>query len=404
MRLLVLFAVVTAVMVGVGCVAEAPEARVVLKVEIQNYGQTSGLTPVQLPDASGGYAMALGSETTGAAGGVKLAPGEYTLLVRAWAPDGDQDGFFVEIAGKRERRTAPQETWTAMAYNFKVERPEVVTIAIVGQEPGLVVDQIAVVRGMYRTGELKMSDVPGETAAEGQVGLADLPRLKSACALRALPDAPFEKDANTVMLESFDGNVTGAVGDHWQVEGKFGRALYLAMPDGRFDVDASGLKLGPTGTIEFWVRPRPGQRLWHDQGWHYFLHCKPAGGEGFQLDLSKHWKTNLGLTASLGGKPFEKDLHPREDLQMSTNSLDLEAWHHMLVSWDLTGEKQHLWLMVDGQGVQVFFNKTFDPGVRFSKIEIGNTPSGWNVPYLHIDGAIDELRISNVSVADRLAQ
>ncbi|MFQ5810949.1 MAG: hypothetical protein ACE5JM_15130, partial [Armatimonadota bacterium] len=109
-----------------GYAAEIPAADVLLKVELQNYGQTAGLTPVELPDASGGHAMALGDESTGAAGGVKLEPGQYTLLVRAWAPAGDQDGFFVEIAGKRERRVAPGLTWTAMAYNFDVEKAGVV--------------------------------------------------------------------------------------------------------------------------------------------------------------------------------------------------------------------------------------------------------------------------------------
>ncbi len=69
---------------------EIPEADVMLKAEIENYGVTQGLTPVELPESCGGYAMALGDESTGASGGVKLEPGEYTLLVRAWAPAGDQ--------------------------------------------------------------------------------------------------------------------------------------------------------------------------------------------------------------------------------------------------------------------------------------------------------------------------
>jgi hypothetical protein len=393
-----------AAVLATGYAAGIPAADVLLKVELQNYGQTSGLTPAELPGASGGYAMALGNESTGAAGGVKLEPGQYTLLLRAWAPAGDQDGFFVEIAGKRERRVAPGQKWTAMAYNFGVEKAGVVTIAIIGQERGLAVDQIAVVKGTYETGQVRMVDLPGETIAQGQAGLADLPRMKSQCSLEALPDAPPGRDVNTVLYESFDGAVAGAVGDHSQVEGKFGRALYLAMPDGRFDVDASDLDLGAAATIEYWVRPRPGQRLWHDQGWHYFLHCKPVGERGFQLDLSRHSRTNLRLTASMGGKPMDKDLDPREDLQVSTGDLDLEAWHHMLVSWDLSGDRQYLWLMVDGRGVQLFFDRRFDASAKFSKIEIGNTPSGWDVPYLHIDGAIDELKISNVSVADRLAR
>jgi len=383
--------------------AEVREADVVLKVEIENYGHTKGLKPVGLPDSSGGYAMVFGDERTSAMGGVKLEPGEYSLLLRAWAPAGDQDGFFVEIDGERQRRVAPQGRWTVKAYNFKATKARVVPISIIGQEAGLAVDQLAVVRGTFKTGQLKMAQVPGETA-KGKVGLEELPRLVSACALKELPKAPFKDDANTILRESFDGKVAGAVGDHHSVDGKFGEALHLDMPDGRFDIDASDLELGPTGTIEFWIRPRPAQRLWHDQGWHYFLHCKPADGKSFQLDLSRHPRTQLQLTASRGdGPPYKPDDGPRERVRLSTGNLDVEAWHHLLVSWDLTGEKQHLWLLIDGEGMQSFFEPAFK-AAGFGKIEIGNTPSGWEVPFLSIDGAIDELKISNVSVADRLAE
>jgi len=402
MKSLMLVVVLMGVVAGAGMAAPVPQADVMLKVELENFGVTNGLTPVGLPDSSGGYAMALGDERTGAVGGAKLEPGEYTLLVRAWAPAGDQDGFFVEIAGQRERRVAPGAAWTAMAYNFKVDQAGIVGISVIGQEPGLSVDQIAVVRGTYQTGDLTMADVPGETAG-AQVNVEDLPRLSSACSLKELPEAPYGEDANTVFHQSFDDDLAGAVGDHSQAEGKFGQAVYLQMPDGRYDVDASSLQIGPQGTIEFWIRPRPAQRLWHDQGWHYFLHCQPTDGKSFQLDLSRHPKTQLRLTASMGdGPPWSWGESPREHLQVSTGGLDLEAWHHMLVSWDLTGKKQYLWLLLDGSGVQSFFEPCFQPA-GFSKIEIGNTPSGWEVPFLPIDGAIDELKISNVSVADRLA-
>ncbi len=404
MRSLMLAVALMVLTVGPALAAEIPEGDVMVKVEFENFGVTRGLTPVGLPDSSGGYAMALGDEATGATGAVKLEPGDYTLLVRAWAPAGDQDGFFVEIAGKRERRTAPQMTWTAMAYNFKVAKAAPVGISVIGQETGLTVDQIAVVKGTYKTGDVTMAQVPGETKG-AQVSIEELPRLSSYCSLKELPEAPFEEDAHILFHKSFDQDMEGAVGDHSEVEGKFGKAVYLQMPDGRYDVDASKLKLGAQGTIEFWVRPRPAQRLWHDQGWHYFLHCQPADGKSFQLDLSRHPKTQLRLTASMGdGPPYHRDESQgtREYLQVSTSSLDLEAWHHLLVSWDLTGKKQYLWLLVDGSGVQLFFPPCFD-AVGFSNIEIGNTPSAWDVPFLPIDGAIDELTISDVSVRERLA-
>ncbi len=130
---------------------ELPEADIILEAELEDYGKAKGLAPVNLPEASGGQAMALGDETTGAGGQVKLEPGEYTLLVRAWGPTSEQDAFFVDIRGRRERRWAAGPKWTEVACSFKVGKTELVPIAIIGAEPGTCVDRIAVVRGTYRT-------------------------------------------------------------------------------------------------------------------------------------------------------------------------------------------------------------------------------------------------------------
>ena len=65
--------------------------------------------------------------------------------------------------------------------------------------------------------------------------------------------------------------------------------------------------------------------------------------------------------------------------------------------------RSHLWLLVDGTGKHSFFPKRHEVA-GFSAIEFGNTPSHWDVPYLFMDGGIDEIRIQNTSVADRLAE
>jgi hypothetical protein len=54
-------------------------------------------------------------------------------------------------------------------------------------------------------------------------------------------------------------------------------------------------------------------------------------------------------------------------------------------------------------GQQVFFEPLCEP-TDFRRIEIGNTPLSSDLPFLFLDGAIDELHVSKVSVADRLAQ
>ncbi len=398
-----LFAVTAVVVVLAGVAAHAADIAaddVMLKIEVQSWGQSRGLSPVGADEASDGVAMALSADAS-AMGALELPAGDYTLVLWATAPAGDADGFFVEINGARTRLLARIGSWGTLALPFKVARAGPVTIQIIGQEPGLTIDQIAVVRGTYPQGEIDYADIPGETTGES-IGLDDIPRLTAPCELAALPEEPFVADDTTVYHESFDQPCAGVVGEHRWAAGRWGQALILDMPDGRFDVDATELGIAEQGTVEWWVKTRPAARVWWDQGWHYFLHLEPATEDGVQIDVSKY-RTSLETWVTLNGAPYALDQGIHETVQMSTGDLSIEDWHHILVSWDLSGERQWLWVMIDGVGTQSFFPRSFDPS-PFVRIEIGNTPSDWDVPYLPMDGAIDELRVSNVSVRDRLAQ
>ncbi len=380
--------------------ADIAEDDVLLKVEIQSWGHTQGMTPVGYEEASDGTAMALAADAM-AAGALPLTAGDYTLLLWSYAPAGDKDGFFVEINGERTRLLATIGRWNTLALPFTVAQDGPVTIQIIGQEPGVTIDQIAVVRGTYRTGDVQFAEVPGETQGES-IGLDEIPRMTGSCRLAAVPEAPFEPDAQTVFHESFDTPCEGVMGEHRWGEGRWGQALILDMPDGRFDIDAAALGIAEQGTIEWWVKTREAARVWWDQGWHYFLHIEPARPGGVQIDLSK-CRTSLELTMTLDGEAYKLGEGTHESISLSTSRLGNEQWHHLLVSWDLSGDRQWLWMTIDGVGVQSFFPRSFQPS-GFSRIEIGNTPSDWDVPYLPMDGAIDELRISKVSVRDRLAR
>ncbi len=401
MRLLFLTAIVAVLAGAAAHAADIAADDVMLKIEMQSWGQSRGLSPVGADEASDGVAMALAGDAS-AVGALELPAGDYTLVLWATAPAGDADGFFVEINGARTRLLGRIGSWGTLSLPFTVAQAGPVTIQIIGQEPGLTIDQIAVVRGAYPQGEIDYADIPGETTGES-IGLEDIPRLSAPCELAALPDAPFEADATTVFHESFDAPCAGVVGDHrWTEEGRWGQALILDMPDGRFDIDAAELGIAERGTIEWWVKPRPAARVWWDQGWHYFLHLEPATADGVQIDVSKY-RTSLETWITLDGRPYALDEGINETTQMGTSGLSIEDWHHMLVSWDLSGERQWLWVMIDGVGTQSFFPRSFEPSA-FARIEVGNTPSDWDVPYLPMDGAIDELRVSNVSVRERLAQ
>jgi len=378
-------------LVGLPLWAQAPE--VVLAVAAECYGVAAGLTTTQAPGANGGIAMALSDSST-IAGGVELQPGPYTLVLRTFAPAGDQDGFFVEIAGTRTRRTAPIGSWGTLAFPFTVAKAGQVLICIIGQEPGMLVDDVALVKGTVKDGQV---DTTKLVAAGGgaKVGFEGLTRLRTACRLRDFPPK-IEKPA---LQEDFEAGPRGVVGEHRLAPGHTGQGLVLDMPDGRFDMDTAALGPLPVGTVEWWVRPRPAAQVWADQGWHYFLHGAPAAAGGPRLDLSRHPSTQLQLALSAG--------ETRESLALSTGSLDLQEWHHLLVSWDLRGERQHLWLMLDGKGFQAFFpaaeggRKAFAP-LQLSALQFGNTPSGDDIPLLPMDGAMDEVRVTTSSVADRL--
>lgn len=380
--------------------AEIAEEDVLLKTELESWGTGAGLTPVGHPEASGAVAMAMASDAV-VAGALRLEAGEYTLVLWQYAPAGDADGFFIEIDGNRTRLLGTIGQWDTLALPFSVERTGPVTISVIGQEAGMTVDRIAVVRGSYATGEIDFADVPGETAGE-RLELDQIERLATPGRLAEPPAAPQPADATTVYQQDFEAPCEGVVGDHRWIDGPFGRALVLDMPDGRFDVDAGALEIGEQGTIEWWVKTRESARVWWDQGWRYFMRATPAEAGGTQLDLDKHI-TSLALTATPGGGAYALTEGTHEQVQIGTGNVGNDDWHHMLVSWDLRGDRQYLWVMIDGTGVEKFFPRTFDP-VSFARIEFGNTPSDWDVPYLPMDGAIDGIRISNVSVAERLVR
>lgn len=372
--------------------AEVPPGDVLLKVELEQYGASGGLTASAQPGASAGVGMALDTDSV-VSGALKLAAGKYTLLLRTFAPAGDQDGFFIEINGVQTRRVAEIGRWAVLALPFEVAAEGPTPIAVIGQEPGLIVDQIAVVRGSFGDNTVDLTKLADTASPKARVGLEAVTRLVVPVRLRELQQAPWKPDNTTLFHSNLDAMPAGAIGETRLAPGKWGRGLYVGVPDGRYDVDASKLAFGEAGTVEWWVRPRPGQRLWQDQGWHYFLHCKGKGAQDVTFDLSRHANTGLQLTASCG--------EATERVRTSGAGADLEQWHHLLVSWDFRGDKQYLWLLFDGVGLGSFFSRTFSKSA-FSSVEFGNTPSGSDLPWLFMDGALDEVRISSTPVTDRL--
>lgn len=371
--------------------AELPPGSVVLLSEAESFGVVSGLAIVDRSDGSGGKVAAL-SEDSQALAVVKLAPGDYTFVLRLFAPAGDQDGFFVEVNGVRTRRTAPIGRWGNLAFPFRVTAPDPTTLSLIGQEPGMLADRLAVVKGTVADEAVDLLKLQANKDWPA-LAISGVPRLKIPVRLREVPAAPFSAESATLVHETFDRVPSGVSGDSHTAPGKWGQGLLLDAPDGRFALDTQAVKWGPTGTIEWWVKPRPAQRLWHDQGWHYFLYGLPGDPSGLRFDLSRHPATMLQLTVSAGTV--------KETVQVDTGRANLDEWHHLLVSWDLGGDTQYLWLLFDGVGRCSYFPRSL-PLAGFKSLGLGNSPPDQDLPYLPMDGGLDELRVSAEAVKGRL--
>jgi hypothetical protein len=371
--------------------ADLAPGDVIFAVPAEQYGLASGTTPTVADGAHGGTALQM-TDMSALAGAVDLQPGDYTLLVRVFAPAGDADGFFVEIGKERIRRTAPIGRWGVLAYPVTVKQPQQLGLSVIGQEPGMLVDDVVLVRGSFKDDAVDTGPLL-PAAGTARVGASGLTRLMSGC--RLAERVPLLRP-KSIIAERFETVPAGVTGEHHTGPGHAGQAVFLDLPDGRFDMSAAALGPMPCGTIEWWVKPRPAAQVWLDQGWHYFLHAAASRRDaGTRFDLSRLPTTQLQLAVTQGDR--------RETIQLSTTAADLQQWHHLLVSWDFTEQRQTLWLMLDGVGQQLFFPKTFDTPT-FSSLQFGNRPADGDMPYLPMDGGLDQIAVSRVPVTPRLAR
>lgn len=378
------------------CANPVPPDRVFFCADVEDVGTPFGLAAVAVAEAGGGKAASLAADAW-IGWGLRLPAGTYTFVFRAFAPAGDQDALFVTIAGRRQRFTVPIGRWGQCAMGFTVATEPIVPFQIDGQEPGVQIDRCAVIGGALGAEDANLLTTalspPDRLAAAATLPFAERP-----CRLAPFPPLQ-EAGPETVLSEAFESPLPKHVAGRTEPgQGPWGQALLLGLPDGRYDlpVDAPR-RLAGTGTVEWWVRPRPATNAWRDQGWRYFLHGQPASGTSVRLDLSRQVTSGLTLSVSTTAGA------PRQTLSLDVTSLDPEAWHHILVSWDLVGDPQILWLLVDGKGRQLQFQKGFAE-CRFQRLVFGNSPPGDALPFLPMDGALDQIMVSREPVRRRLGQ
>ena len=208
---------------------------------------------------------------------------------------------------------------------------------------------------------------------------AALPFAERPCRLAQFPPRQ-EAGPGTVLSEAFESPLPmRAAGRTEPGQGPWGPALLLGLPDGRYDLPLDEtLRLADTGTVEWWVQPRPATNAWRDQGWRYFLHGQPASGTSVRLDLSR--QVASGLTLSLSTTAGA----PRQDLSLDVTSLDPEAWHHITKSpgtWLATRRPSGSWSMAKAGGCS---SRSASPNAASSAWRSATLP--WRRPALPAHG------------------
>ena len=166
--------------------------------------------------------------------------------------------------------------------------------------------------------------------------------------------AAVERDRHTTLLARFDDAVsvqpeyerdgTGAAGRNYDasVPGKHGGGIEIDVPGAQLNLRAHGNLHPQAGTVQFWIRSKPGQNIWKDGGEHCLF---SAAAEERVLELWK--KSDDRLHLMWAGFHWEGDETAPGDLSVPVQELDGEAWHHLLFSWD--DQAGRLWLAVNGR-------------------------------------------------------
>jgi hypothetical protein len=202
--------------------AEIAEGDVLLNVEMEGWGAVKGMQPAAYEEANRGIAMSMSADAL-AVGALNLQPGDYTLVLWQMAPNGSADGFFVEIDNARTRLLGTIGRWGTLTHPFEVDAAGPITIAIIGQEPTMTIDRLAVVRGSYDADEIAFSDIPGETTGES-LGLDQITRLSMPCTLAEIPEAPAAPGEQTLYHEDFEAQAEGVSGGAVRAVGGAGHA------------------------------------------------------------------------------------------------------------------------------------------------------------------------------------
>ncbi len=223
--------------------------------------------------------------------------------------------------------------------------------------------------------------------------------------LATLPDSPFERDLNTVLLAHLDSDqssdadyartyapATGTPGDP-SSQGRFG----LGMTPADTGLVYAGLDnlYNVRGTVEFWVKSLPDTNVWADDQDHtLFSAYGHRGGYAKRITqniiVQKKGEDKL-LHFTIQWPEAEFDDY-EFDLGLPVADLAPDEWHHVLISWD-NHKPGQMWLLVDGEGQHLIWDRDSNA--------LGFAPA----TSLQFGGpgvTVDEIRVLDEPVAARI--
>lgn len=192
----------------------------------------------------------------------------------------------------------------------------------------------------------------------------------------------FTPDASTLMLLHGNGALTGAAGEAPTASsgvaftgGVFGQAPDL-LPGAQLHYAAAGNLSAASGTIEFWLQPH-----WNGDDWQD--HVVLAWGTWAGMLVVKDGANNLRLMINRWGD------YGLPERGAAFNIADWTAgqWHHCAFTWDGDEVRAYADGVLRASGVVGFT----PPGPGDATFQVGAEGEGGA-----LDGALDELRISDV--------
>jgi len=222
-----------------------------------------------------------------------------------------------------------------------------------------------------------------QTPRDELKGALTLERTRRPGEVRTTPlhESSLAPAATTLLQVHFEGNPNGVSGETPTAvsgvtyeSGVLGAGAYLG-PGNQLRYASSGNISGPSGTVEFWIKPR-----WNgDDGLdHYALEFGAGGGILIGKDAGNFWHITLNRFGDAGG--------PELGAGLFVNDWVANQWHFAAFTWGPAALKVY----VDGDLRTTVIPSNAPPTVNAADLQLGADGT-----FSYVNAVIDELVISD---------